>query len=231
MTISKNKTLISVLLAGTIFSSPITASALIPTSEYIKQQEQAFSSLSTPYSLTEIKYEDKNITYSQTIEMMMLKNIPEYQELLDAIFPSNSIIVFINGNAYYFIPSETDKEVLTTVSNIAGNFLTEDINGIFDFDGTKYTFVLPQFSSSVFSYTEGTQTDNDFSLKLLDNDGKITTSYYKINFSPINLMDFSRIQWSEVSSENKGQDNVYEIKLSEINGSCTVHGSFLMPGA
>ncbi len=67
--------------------------------------------------------------------------------------------------------------------------------------------------NSVFSYSEGSENDYNFTLQEADAEGNLTTKYYKINLKPEAFSTSPRISWSEVGEDQKDAENVVEVKL------------------
>ncbi len=99
------------LLAGTILSTPATATAatLTPTLDTIKAEA---ADLSGNFALSELT--------------------GDLQE--------GAVEVEIAGVKYYFTPTGDNAALLKTLAGTVAGNLKEDENGIFEFDGKKYSF-------------------------------------------------------------------------------------------
>ena len=70
-----------------------------------------------------------------------------------------------------------------------------------------------QLPNSVFSYDKGSETDYDFTVQEADENGTLTTKYYKINIADNRLSTSSNISWIGLESKPDDMTNVIEIKL------------------
>ena len=67
--------------------------------------------------------------------------------------------------------------------------------------------------NSVFSYSEGSQNDYNFTLQEADAEGNLTTKYYKIDLKPEAFATSPRIRWIAVGEDQKDDADVVEVKL------------------
>ena len=103
--------------------------------------------------------------------------------------------VEIAGVKYYFTPTGDDAALLKTLAGTVAGNLKEDENGIFEFDGKKYSFNTEAIPGSIFEYAEGTAEDYNFIVKEADDEGNLTDKYYKINLKPENFSASESITW------------------------------------
>ena len=115
---------------------------------------------------------------------------------LDGTLPEGAAQVEINGGTYYFTPSGNDAALLTILSGTPASNLIEDVNGIFDLNGTKYNFNTAALPSSAFEYTQGSENDYNFTIQESDADGNLTTQYYKVTLKPETFATSENISWS-----------------------------------
>ena len=201
------------LLAGTILSTPATATAatLTPTLDTIKAEA---ADLSGSYELMEPVIppaladlpEDEIMAYVKLIanNPYYLDILPdEYREAFASILPENSILVEIDNKMYYFALSDNDATLLKTLAGMPAANLKEDENGIFEFGGKKYGFDVAAIPSSVFEYAEGTAEDYNFTMQEADAEGNLTTKYYKVVLKPETFTTSESIKWMKVGEEHK----------------------------
>ena len=67
--------------------------------------------------------------------------------------------------------------------------------------------------NSVFSYSEGSENDYNFTLQEADAEGNLTTKYYKIDLKPEAFATSPRIRWIAVGEDQKDDADVVEVKL------------------
>ncbi len=195
------------LLAGTILSTPAnfaTAATLTPTLDTIKAEAADISGsyeLTGPIILPTLeKYSEGRVI--ATIKLIAdnrdyLNRVPdEYREIFASIIPENVVLVEIDNKMYYFTPSDNDAERFRTLAGTVAGNLKEDENGIFEFDGKKYSFDVAAIPASVFEYVEGTAEDYNFTMQEADAEGNITTKYYKIVLKPETFATSENIKWS-----------------------------------
>ena len=156
------------LLAGTILSTPANYAAAAATL--------------TP-TLDTIKAEAADLSGNFAL-----------MELTDDL-PEGAAEVEIAGVKYYFTPTGDDAALLKTLAGTVAGNLKEDENGIFEFDGKKYSFNTEAIPGSIFEYAEGTAEDYNFTMQEADAEGNLTTKYYKVVLKPENLTTSESITW------------------------------------
>ena len=67
--------------------------------------------------------------------------------------------------------------------------------------------------NSVFSYSEGSENDYNFSLQEPDADGKLTTKYYKIDLKPEAFSTSKNVRWLAVGEDEKDAADVVAVQL------------------
>ena len=67
--------------------------------------------------------------------------------------------------------------------------------------------------NSVFSYSEGSENDYNFTLQEPDADGKLTTKYYKIDLKPEAFSTSKNISWTAVGEDQKDATDVVAVQL------------------
>ncbi len=67
--------------------------------------------------------------------------------------------------------------------------------------------------NSAFAYSEGSESDYNFTLQEADADGKLSTKYYKIDLKPEQFTTSKNISWTAVGEDQKDAADVVEIKL------------------
>ncbi|MBP3546654.1 MAG: hypothetical protein J6K16_05955, partial [Alphaproteobacteria bacterium] len=134
-------------------------------------------------------------------------------ELGENTLPDGAEKVTIDGVVYYFTPSSSDASLLSTLAGTSAGSLIADTNGIFEYNGTKYSFNTNAIPNSAFSYGEGSETDYNFKLQDVDNESNIVTKYYKINLNPDNFSASPNISWTEVDETKKDESNVVTVQL------------------
>ncbi len=67
--------------------------------------------------------------------------------------------------------------------------------------------------NSVFSYSEGSENDYNFTLQEPDTDGKLTTKYYKIDLKPEAFATSKNVSWAAVGEDQKDAADVVAVKL------------------
>ena len=156
------------LLAGTILSTPANYAAAAATL--------------TP-TLDTIKAEAADLSGNFAL-----------MELTDDL-PEGAVEVEIAGVKYYFTPTGDDAALLKTLAGTVAGNLKEDENGIFEFDGKKYSFNTEAIPASVFEYAEGTAEDYNFTMQEADAEGNLTTKYYKVVLKPETFTTLESITW------------------------------------
>ena len=114
---------------------------------------------------------------------------------LDGDLPEGAAEVEIAGVKYYFTPTGEDAALLKTLAGTVAGNLKEDENGIFEFDGKKYSFDVAAIPASVFEYVEGKAEDYNFTMQEADAEGNLTTKYYKVILKPENFSASESITW------------------------------------
>ena len=71
----------------------------------------------------------------------------------------------------------------------------------------------PTLDDSVISYSEGKETDYNFTTQEADANGNLTTKYYKIDINKDKLSTSSNISWIALDSKPDDMTNVVEITL------------------
>ena len=155
------------LLAGTILSTPTMAAAATLTP-----------------TLDTIKAEAADLSGNFALSK------------LDGDLQEGAVEVEIAGVKYYFTPTGEDAALLKTLAGTVAGNLKEDENGIFEFDGKKYSFNTEAIPASVFEYVEGKAEDYNFTMQEADAEGNITTKYYKVVLKPENFATSESIKWS-----------------------------------
>ena len=115
---------------------------------------------------------------------------------LSGDLPEGAAEVEISGVKYYFTPSGTDAALLKTLAGTSAGNLTEDENGIFELNGKKYSFNSAAIPTSAFIYTDGTESDYNFTVEEADAEGNLTTKYYKVVLKPETFSTSESIEWS-----------------------------------
>ena len=114
----------------------------------------------------------------------------------DENLPEGAAKVTINKETYYFTPS-SDKDLLQTLAGTSAGIITGE-------GGTpkSISFDVSKLPASVFSYADGTEAEDDhnFVVQEADQDGKITTKYYKVVLNTDKLSTSGGVAWSEVDS-------------------------------
>ncbi|WP_302129233.1 hypothetical protein, partial [Bacteroides congonensis] len=67
--------------------------------------------------------------------------------------------------------------------------------------------------NSVFSYSEGSENDYNFTLQEPDADGKLTTKYYKIDLKPEAFSTSKNVSWTAVGEDQKDATDVVSVQL------------------
>ncbi len=67
--------------------------------------------------------------------------------------------------------------------------------------------------NSVFSYSEGSENDYNFTLQEPDTDGKLTTKYYKIDLKPEAFATSKNVSWAAVGEDQKDAADVVAVQL------------------
>ncbi len=199
------------LLAGTILSTPAIAAAatLTPTLDTIKAEA---ANISGSYELMEPVIppaladlpEDTIIAAIKLIanNRDYLNRVPdEYREAFASILPEDAILVEIDNKMYYFTSSDNDAERFRTLAGTVAGNLTEDENGIFELNGTKYSFNTEAIPASVFEYTEGTAEDYNFTMQEANAEGNLTTKYYKVVLKPEKFTTKENIKWEFLGTD------------------------------
>ena len=114
--------------------------------------------------------------------------------------PEGAAEVEIAGVKYYFTPTGDDAALLKTLAGTVAGNLKEDENGIFEFDGKKYSFDVAAIPESVFEYTEGTAEDYNFTIEEADAEGNLTTKYYKVVLKPETFATSENIKWGTTTA-------------------------------
>ena len=111
--------------------------------------------------------------------------------------PEGAAKVTINKETYYFTPS-SDKDLLQTLAGTSAGIITGE-------GGTpkSISFDVSKLPASVFSYADGTEAEDDhnFVVQEADQDGKITTKYYKVVLKTDNMHTSPNISWEKVGDE------------------------------
>ena len=162
------------LLAGTILSTPANYAAAAATL--------------TP-TLDTIKAEAADLSGSY-----------ELMELTDDL-QEGAVEVEIAGVKYYFTPTGDDAALLKTLAGTSAGNLVEDAGGIFDLNGTKYSFDIAAIPESVFEYADGTAEDYNFAVKEADAEGNLTTKYYKVVLKPEKFTTKENIKWEFLGTD------------------------------
>ena len=155
------------LLAGTILSTPANFAAAATLTPTLDTIKAEAADLSGSYELME----------------------------LSGDLPEGAAEVEISGAKYYFMPTGDNAALLKTLAGTVAGNLTEDENGIFEFDGTKYNFDIAAIPESVFEYEAGTAEDYNFSMQEADAEGNLTTKYYKVVLKPETFATSENITW------------------------------------
>ena len=118
--------------------------------------------------------------------------------------PEGAAKVTINKETYYFTPS-SDKDLLQTLAGTSAGIITSE-------GGTpkSISFDVSKLPASVFSYEIGTETDHNFVVQEVDQDGKLTPKYYKIVLKTNEIGTSEAIKWS---TESAGATGSVEVKL------------------
>ena len=161
------------LLAGTILSTPANYAAAAATL--------------TP-TLDTIKAEAADLSGNFAL-----------MELTDDL-PEGAAEVEIAGVKYYFTPTGDDAALLKTLAGTVAGNLKEDENGIFEFDGKKYSFNTEAIPGSIFEYEAGTAEDYNFTMQEADAEGNLTTKYYKVVLKPETFTTLESIKWSTTAA-------------------------------
>ena len=67
--------------------------------------------------------------------------------------------------------------------------------------------------NSVFSYSEGSENDYNFTLQEADAEGNLTTKYYKIDLKPEAFSTSKNISWLAVGEDQKDATDVVAVQL------------------
>ena len=178
------------LTATTFLSAPAMAVSLTPTLDALKTEAgSVLPSVTETYTLTELTGE----------------------------LPAGAVKVEIGDKDYYFTPSGEYTGLLTTLAGTSAGMLQESSDGLFELDGKKYGFDIASIPDSVFSYSEGTADDYNFTIQEADAEGKLTTKYYKVNLKPETFSTSSSIGWSEVGEDHK-DDKDDDLSDGSISG-------------
>ena len=119
---------------------------------------------------------------------------------LDGDLQEGAVEVEIAGVKYYFTPEGEDAALLKTLAGTVAGNLKEDENGIFEFDGKKYSFNTEAIPESVFEYAAGTAEDYNFTIEEADAEGNLTTKYYKVVLKPETFTTSESIKWSTTAA-------------------------------
>ena len=122
--------------------------------------------------------------------------------------PEGKAAVKIGGSVYYFSPN--DGENAKFLSILAGTSAASLDNAA---NPTEIRFNADNIPASVFSYAEGSETDHNFVVQEVGQDGKITTKYYKVVLKTDNMHTSPNISWEKVNEDKKNEDGVVAVKL------------------
>ncbi len=184
---TKHTSLAIALTVTTFLSAPAIAVSLTPTLDALKSEAgTVLPSINQTYELSE----------------------------LSGDLPAGAVKVEIGDKDYYFTPSGDHAGLLTTLARTSAGMLQESSDGLFALDGKKYGFNVASIPNSVFSYSDGSESDYNFTMSEADADGKLTTKYYKMNLKPKAFTTSKNISWTEIGEDQKDADDVVKMKLS-----------------
>ena len=129
-----------------------------------------------------------------------------------AIVPEGKAAVKIGKNVYYFSPKAGEDAKLLSI--LAGTPVAS-VNDVKN--PSEITFdvehIATKFPSSSFHYDKGSETDHNFVVQKVDQDGKIKKEYYNVVLNTDNMHTSPNISWVKVREDKKDEAGVVAVKL------------------
>ena len=186
MTKDKHTSLAIALTATTFLCTPAVASSLTPTLDALKSEAgTVLPSINQTYELSE----------------------------LSGDLPAGAVKVEIGDQGYYFTPSGDNGGFLTALAGTSAGMLQESSDGLFELDGKKYGFNVASIPDSAFSYSDGSESDYNFTMSEADAEGNLTTKYYKVDLKAETFATSKNVSWTAVGEDQKDAADVVAVKL------------------
>ena len=137
----------------------------------------------------------------------------------DGTVPGGAILVSINNETYYYVPSSTEDKtflkILSTYGNLALKTTTNQAKAVYSYDGVYYTYDSAKFISSAFTLTptetRGVNTITKYELNSAT--GEYESQNYEISLNPAGI-NSERVKYTVVPPETAG---AVVVELAEGN--------------